>query len=195
MPFNVHDGGNHKETNDGGGTSVGDYLKTGGASLLTLVGGLGAFGSTRKTRGSSDFDYDPQRRALTRFNELSNMDSPYWQTLMKKYNHLFSSAQPTIDTLTGFNKSAGISDAGATNIAYQQSKAQVARTQEKVGDAVTNQFLNSENLAQGYLQLESDRAKTQNENYESYLSNQNASEGDFFSNLLTGGVSLLSKFV
>lgn len=112
---------------------------------------------------------------------------------MGKYQKLFTSSQPTINTLTGFNRSAGISDTGATTLALQKSTAETVRAREAASGAFGEQTLRTEGLAQGYLGQEYDRAKSEMEGYTGYQQGLQRLQTSFFDQVLGLGGGLLSK--
>ena len=160
---------------------------------LTGVGLIGSLFSSSKDPASGDFDYDPERRALKRYGELTNPNSPYYKAIMKHYQSVLSMSTPTLDTLTSFNKSAGISDAGSTAIATNQAKAYSAQMRDKASLSVMDQFLRTEGIAQGYLGQEADRAKTQTLGYQGALKEGQNTRTSFYDQLLGLGGGLLGR--
>ena len=160
-----------------------------GAGILGLVGGgLNLFGPG----GSPNFDYDPSKRALARYTELSNINSPYWRGMMKHYSSIISKAAPTIDTLYGFNKSAGIDSQSATALATKKADQYSGQVQDKARESVMEQFLRTEDTASKYLGMESDRAKTEVSLGTQYGANRKDSQDSFFNALIEGGIGLLT---
>ena len=183
-------------TGGGGGTNWGAI----GGGLLTLVGAGGAIGGLGggPDVGGIQTDYDPTRRALGRYKELLDPNSAYWTNIQKYFGRIAAASQPTINTLYGFNKGAGISDTGATAIATEQARAQVGRTQEQVLSATERARMESESLAQGYLGLEYKRGSDYASgelNKAKLLQDQQSSSSSFFDSVLGLGGGLLTKFL
>lgn len=69
------------------------------------------------------------------------------------FQRSISETAPTINTLTQFAQSQGISQGGSANLAYQQSNAIQSRNREVASRTLLSQMLQSEGLAQNYLGL------------------------------------------
>lgn len=190
QPHGVNPGG---PSGSGGGFDFGSAGRYGLGGLLTLAGGIGGFASTGKQLSRADFDYDPSRTALAAYKKLTDINSPYYRTMLQFYQKSLAGSAPTTDTLFNLAKGSGLSNTGAANIAYNQSKAESGRIRDVAANQVQSSYLGAQSIAQGYLGMEADRAKAENQGYTNYLEKQNESRGSFFDQLLGTGESLLAK--
>jgi hypothetical protein len=162
--------------------------------LGTMLAG-GILGMTRGSEGPGKFDYDPARRALGRYTELTDMNSKYWQNMKRYQTQIASEGSATINTLTGFAKAGGMSEQGASSLGFNQARANEGRIREGVSKGIFAQFLATEGQAQGYLGMESDRAKTEIGLQEQDRQRRMNERGDAGGDLFKTGASLLSMFI
>lgn len=169
------------------GGSVNPYL-AGAGGLFSILGGIGAFGSTRpNTYGP----YDPSQTALSRYKDLTDPSSQYHMRLKALYSKYFAEGSPTINTLLGVAKAAGVNDTSATSLAYQQGK-QIANTNnENVTTSLQRQMLQDEGNAQSYLGMHYKMLEQQSQ--QNFQARQQGSEngGSFGGELLGLGGKLL----
>jgi len=143
----------------------------GGVSLIA-----GLFG------GSGSKDYDPSRRALKRFYELTDPNSGHFKKLRAFYGKTLADASPTADTLYGLAKTGGSGATSANSISLAQGRADSARKGEQITGMLQKDVMSSEAIASNYLGLEYQRAEF-----------EKSSQGSFDDNLLGLGGSLLGK--
>lgn len=165
-----------KSDANGFGIAPGLLLGAGGAALA-------AYGIGNAPSG----DYDPERLALKHYRELTDPSSGYYRKLGGFYRKLLSNSQPTVDTMYGFNKSAGINDSSATALSAYKAREMVARSTNAVTDEIDREFRNNNAIAQQYLQMEFGRARDAQGNQGS-LSNELIGLGGGILGKLIGGL-------
>ena len=159
---------------------------------MTLAGGwLGA----TQDRSKGSFDYDPQKRALGRYKELTDPNSQYWRNIKKYHSEVAAEGSATMNTLTGFAKAGGMSEQGASSLGFNQARANETRVREGVSKGIFQQFLATEGQAAGYLGMEYDRSKTEYSLREQDRLRAEQESGEFAGDLFKSGASLLSLFI
>lgn len=157
-----------------------------GGAAAGLGGLLGVSGLT-----SRSYDYDPARRALKRYEELINLNSPYWRSMLGFYTKAMRDASPSMDTLFGFNRGSGMTSQGSQAFALRQGEGMSARAREAGSQAMMRQFLSSEDAATRYLGMEYQRGQDE------YRGRQGQDDSlmGFANSLLGGGLGLLGSLI
>jgi len=145
------------------------------------IGGALSLGSMMFGGGN---DYDPERKALKRFYELTNPNSSFFKQHRSIFARMLSDSSATIDSLTGLSRAGGASLGTANALALGQSAANRSKDTESALDATAKMGLGAEQIAQGYLGLEYKRAQDENDSDNSLI-NQVLGLGG---SLLAGGL-------
>ncbi len=89
--------------------------------------------------------------AERRYNDLTDISSPYNRGLLNYYMKIMQDAAPTPDQIAGQMKNAGLDNASSATVAMQADKAIRTRASDQGVSAFMKAFLTNEQLAQGYL--------------------------------------------
>ena len=161
-----------------------------GAAAGGLLGAAGLFGSLFSRPKESDFDYDPSRRAISRYYDLINPQSAYWRNMYSVTGKQFANAAPSTMSLLSLARAGGAGYGSANAIANQQAQAYNREGMGQAADYLERAQGQAEGQASQYLGMEYDRARTQTMGY------QQAKGDDNFFDQLTGlGGGLLSLFL
>jgi hypothetical protein len=171
-----------------GGTNYGAI----GGGLLSLAG---LWGSANSIRPRSFEVYDPAQTALSRYRELIDPGSGYNRRLQSLYQKYFAEGSPTINSLLGVSRAAGIDSGTSAALAFQKGQEISNTNNEQVLTSLQREMLNAENSAQGYLGLH--YKMLQDKATMNFQESQRASEGagSFFNQLLGLGGTLLGKAI
>jgi hypothetical protein len=172
------------ETNWGG-------VAAGGLGMLAgMIGG-----SHSSNYSEKDFDFDPNRTAEKRFNELTDVNSETNKGLFGRYMRLAGNSTPGKDTLMAPVRSAGGGYMGSAAIAMQKANELSSKGRNDAFEGWTNAVVSNEGNASRYLGLEYERAQKQNEGYMGYQQRQEANSQDMWGEVANLGGSLLGMFL
>jgi hypothetical protein len=164
------------------------------AGGLGLLGGL--FGATKsRTLNESEFDYDPSRKADTRFKDLTDWNSDSNKQMFGQSMRLAGNLTPGADSLMAPIKGAGGGYLGSAAIAMQKAKGLAADSANSAFENWGKNIINNEGNASRYLGLEYERAKTQKEDYMAYQERQQSNQQDMWGEVANLGGTLLGMFV
>lgn len=160
-------------------------IVTGGLGLLGSAIGLGRSSRTR----NMDFTVDPNFRALDRYSELTNPDSPYNRRSFGLMRRLAEDAGPSSDSLMNLAAAQGIG--GSSYLGLQQGRAYSDRARESALNSFENYMINNEANAARYLGMDYDNRRFARRM--SWEANQGADDSflSFADSLLKGGIGLL----
>jgi hypothetical protein len=177
------------------GASAGMALGPWGAVAGAGVGLLSAYLGDQATKEytEADFDYDPERLAKKRYQELTDDNSNFNKGLLGKYMRIAGNSTPGKDTLMAPIRAAGGGYMGSAAIAAQQAKGLSEKGRNDAFEGWTSAVIGNEGNASRYLGLEYDRGKYVNQGVMGSKLNKDSNRADMYAEGSKFGFGMAGK--
>lgn len=158
----------------------------GGATAMGLIGTLlnlyGGGGGPDLSGLESVYN-----AAMRGYQDLMDPQSAYNRSQARMFKETAASSQPTIGTLYGINRGAGLSGKTSNYLVHQQIQDVVAKTNEIAGQMMLRALLQNQQSGAQYLGV----AGTMQESILKAQMAQQDTETSFWGSILEGGIGML----
>jgi hypothetical protein len=121
-----------------------EWASTGGA----ILGGIGAVGGLLGAALTKNQGYDEAMNELDRqYNMYNNPNSDWYKSAWERYRQAFTDASPTLDTLTGAGRAAGIGAQSASYLGRAQAQEQARKNRGVASDMTRDLYLQGRDYA------------------------------------------------